>query len=281
MIKKLIVSLKNKMTKKEKEISIYILNNMKEILSLTSSEMADNIGVSQSSIIKFIKKLGFNKFGEFKIQVTKELENAKQNKDKIHNEIYLDDSLEDLSAKVFNETVKAMEDTLKIIDHKYFENVIDVIRQSHKILLIGSGMSSIVAKDLEIKLIKIRIDALHYESSHMQLMKLATMDEQDLVIAISHRGETEDVIDVIKKAKKKGIKVLSITSIEKNTVADFSDFNLKVISEENNFRSSAISSRMAQLILNDIIFLRLTQTDYEKRKKYIKESRDLIKKSDN
>ncbi|WP_410208039.1 MurR/RpiR family transcriptional regulator [Fusobacterium sp.] len=281
MIKKLIVSLKNKMTKKEKEISIYILNNMKEILSLTSSEMADNIGVSQSSIIKFIKKLGFNKFGEFKIQVTKELENAKQNKDKIHNEIYLDDSLEDLSAKVFNETVKAMEDTLKTIDHKYFENVIDVIRQSHKILLIGSGMSSIVAKDLEIKLIKIRIDALHYESSHMQLMKLATMDEQDLVIAISHRGETEDVIDVIKKAKKKGIKVLSITSIEKNTVADFSDFNLKVISEENNFRSSAISSRMAQLILNDIIFLRLTQTDYEKRKKYIKESRDLIKKSDN
>lgn len=281
MIKKLIVSLKNKMTKKEKEISIYILNNMKEILSLTSSEMADNIGVSQSSIIKFIKKLGFNKFGEFKIQVTKELENAKQNKDKIHNEIYLDDSLEDLSAKVFNETVKAMEDTLKIIDHKYFENVIDVIRQSHKILLIGSGMSSIVAKDLEIKLIKIRIDALHYESSHMQLMKLATMDEQDLVIAISHRGETEDVIDVIKKAKKKGIKVLSITSIEKNTVADLSDFNLKVISEENNFRSSAISSRMAQLILNDIIFLRLTQTDYEKRKKYIKESRDLIKKSDN
>lgn len=281
MIKKLIVSLKNKMTKKEKEISIYILNNMKEILSLTSSEMADNIGVSQSSIIKFIKKLGFNKFGEFKIQVTKELENAKQNKDKIHNEIYLDDSLEDLSAKVFNETVKAMEDTLKTIDHKYFENVIDVIRQSHKILLIGSGMSSIVAKDLEIKLIKIRIDALHYESSHMQLMKLATMDEQDLVIAISHRGETEDVIDVIKKAKKKGIKVLSITSIEKNTVADLSDFNLKVISEENNFRSSAISSRMAQLILNDIIFLRLTQTDYEKRKKYIKESRDLIKKSDN
>lgn len=281
MIKKLIVSLKNKMTKKEKEISIYILNNMKEILSLTSSEMADNIGVSQSSIIKFIKKLGFNKFGEFKIQVTKELENAKQNKDKIHNEIYLDDSLEDLSAKVFNETVKAMEDTLKIIDHKYFENVIDVIRQSHKILLIGSGMSSIVAKDLEIKLIKIRIDALHYESSHMQLMKLATMDEQDLVIAISHRGETEDVIDVIKKAKKKGIKVLSITSIEKNTVADLSDFNLKVISEENNFRSLAISSRMAQLILNDIIFLRLTQTDYEKRKKYIKESRDLIKKSDN
>ncbi|QNM15739.1 MULTISPECIES: MurR/RpiR family transcriptional regulator [Fusobacterium] len=278
MIKKLIVSLNNEMTVKEKEIANYILNNMEEILTLTSAEMGNNIGVSQSSVIKFIKKIGFNKFGEFKIQLTKELENIKQNKDKIHSEIYLDDSLEDISFKVFNETIKAMEDTLKIIDHKYFEKIIDIIKTSKKILLVGSGMSSIVAKDLEIKLIKIRIDALHYESSHMQLMKLATMDKEDLIIAISHRGETEDVIDVIKKANKKGIKVLSITSIEKNTVANLSDFNLKVISEETNFRSSAISSRMAQLILNDIIFLRLTQIDYEKRKEYIKESRDLIKK---
>ena len=272
------VSLNNEMTVKEKEIANYILNNMEEILTLTSAEMGNNIGVSQSSVIKFIKKIGFNKFGEFKIQLTKELENIKQNKDKIHSEIYLDDSLEDISFKVFNETIKAMEDTLKIIDHKYFEKIIDIIKTSKKILLVGSGMSSIVAKDLEIKLIKIRIDALHYESSHMQLMKLATMDKEDLIIAISHRGETEDVIDVIKKANKKGIKVLSITSIEKNTVANLSDFNLKVISEETNFRSSAISSRMAQLILNDIIFLRLIQIDYEKRKEYIKESRDLIKK---
>lgn len=138
-------------------------------------------------------------------------------------------------------------------------------------------MSSIVAKDLEIKFMKIKIDALHYESPHMQLMKLATMDSNDMIIAISHRGETEDVIDVIKKAKNKNIKVLSITSIEKNTVASLSDFNLKIISEENILRSSAISSRMAQLIINDIIFLRLTQKDYKNTKNYIEESRNLIK----
>ena len=138
-------------------------------------------------------------------------------------------------------------------------------------------MSSIVARDLEMKFIKINIEAVHYESSHMQLMRLATMDSKDLVIAISHRGETEDVIDVIKKAKKKNINVLSITSIGKNTVADLSNYNLRIISDENVFRSSAISSRMAQLILNDIIFLRLTQEDYEKAKNYIEESRELIK----
>lgn len=279
MIKKLILSLKETMTQKESEIAEYILENKSEILNLTSVELATKIGVGQSSIIKFIKKIGFGKYGEFKIQLSKELENEKiyKVKETIHSQIYIDDSLENVANKTLNEITKALEKTVGNIDYKYFETVIDVIKKSKKILIIGSGMSSIVARDLEMKFMKIKIEAIHYESPHMQLMRLATMDSEDLVIAISHRGETEDVIDVVKKAKKKNIKVLSITSIEKNTVASLSDYNLKIISDENIFRSSAISSRMAQLILNDIIFLRLTQEDYATTKNYIEESRELIK----
>jgi RpiR family murPQ operon transcriptional repressor len=279
MIKKLILSFKGKLTIKEKEIAEYILENMSEILKMTSAELAKRAGVGQSSVIKFIKKIGFNKYGDFKIQLSKELENEKiyKIKETIHSQIYTDDSLEDIATKTLNEITKALEKTIGNIDYEYFETVIELIKKSKKILIIGSGMSSIVARDLEMKFIKINIEAVHYESSHMQLMRLATMDSKDLVIAISHRGETEDVIDVIKKAKKKNINVLSITSIGKNTVADLSNYNLRIISDENVFRSSAISSRMAQLILNDIIFLRLTQEDYEKAKNYIEESRELIK----
>ena len=279
MIKKLILSFNDKLTIKEKEIAEYILENMNEILKMTSAELAKRAGVGQSSVIKFIKKIGFNKYGDFKIQLSKELENEKiyKIKETIHSQIYVDDSLENIATKTLNEITKALEKTIGNIDYRYFETVIELIKKSKKILIIGSGMSSIVARDLEMKFIKINIEAVHYESSHMQLMRLATMDSKDLVIAISHRGETEDVIDVIKKAKKKNINVLSITSIGKNTVSDLSDYNLKIISDENIFRSSAISSRMAQLILNDIIFLRLTQEDYEKAKNYIEESRELIK----
>lgn len=279
MIKKLIISLKEKMTTKENEIAKYILENKNEILKLTSAELAARIGVGQSSIIKFIKKIGFNKYGDFKIQLSKELENEKiyKTKEAIHNQIYTDDSLENIATKTLNEITKALEKTVGNIDYKHFDSVIELIKKSKRILIIGSGMSSIVARDLEMKFMKIKIEAIHYESSHMQLMKLATMDKEDLLIAISHRGETEDVIDVIKKAKKKNITIFSITSIGKNTVADLSDYNLKIISDENIFRSSAISSRMAQLILNDIIFLRLTQENYEKNKNYIEESRELIK----
>lgn len=279
MIKKLILSFNDKLTIKEKEIAEYILENMNEVLKMTSAELAKRAGVGQSSVIKFIKKIGFNKYGYFKIQLSKELENEKiyKIKETIHSQIYVDDSLENIATKTLNEITKALEKTIGNIDYRYFETVIELIKKSKKILIIGSGMSSIVARDLEMKFIKINIEAVHYESSHMQLMRLATMDSKDLVIAISHRGETEDVIDVIKKAKKKNINVLSITSIGKNTVSDLSNYNLKIISDENIFRSSAISSRMAQLILNDIIFLRLTQEDYEKAKNYIEESRELIK----
>ena len=107
MIKKLILSFKGKLTIKEKEIAEYILENMSEILKMTSAELAKRAGVGQSSVIKFIKKIGFNKYGDFKIQLSKELENEKiyKIKETIHSQIYTDDSLEDIATKTDRKSV--------------------------------------------------------------------------------------------------------------------------------------------------------------------------------
>ena len=73
-----------------------------------------------------------------------------------------------------------------------------------------------------------------------------------------------------------GICVISITSIGKNTISSLSDYNLGVVSKESVLRSSAISSRMAQMIILDSIFLRLMQKDYKNVKKYIDKSKKIV-----
>ena len=123
---------------------------------------------------------------------------------------------------------------------------------------------------------KIKIDTVHYESKQMQLMKLSTMDVNDLIIAISHRGETQEILDVVGIAKEMNICVISITSIGKNTLSSLSDYNIGVVSKESILRSSAISSRMAQMIILDSIFLRLMQKDYKKVKEYIDRSKKIV-----
>lgn len=266
-----------KLTEKEQQIGNYILENKKNIINLTSTQLGEKIGSSQSSIIKFIKKIGFNKFSDFKIQLGKDLENKKNSKtENFHSSLTLEDSFEEIAHKVLNSDIYALEKTIYSQNFENLEEIVQKIKNSKRILIIGTGMSSIVAQDLELKLMKIKIDAKHYQSTQMQLMNLATLSEEDLVIAISHRGETEEVIKVINKANELGIDTISITTIESNTVSKLSKYNLKTISEETIFRSSAISSRMAQLILIDILFLRLVQENYQETKEYIDKSKKIV-----
>ncbi len=277
MIENIIKSLENNLSESEKMIAMYVIKNKKIIGEITSTELAKKIGVSQSSIIKFIKKIGFSGYVAFKLQLERDLGHKKSLlKNKIHSEIDLEDSLEEVTKKTLAETVEALNTTVAVIDYKNFETIIEKIRESGRILIIGTGMSSIVARDLELKLMKIKIDTVHYESKQMQLMKLSTMDVNDLIIAISHRGETQEILDVVGIAKEMNICVISITSIGKNTLSSLSDYNIGVVSKESILRSSAISSRMAQMIILDSIFLRLMQKDYKKVKEYIDRSKKIV-----
>lgn len=277
MIENIIKSMENCFSDSERTIGTYIVKNKEKIGEITSTELAKKVGVSQSSIIKFIKKIGFTGYVAFKLQLERDLENKKKlSENKIHSDIDLEDSLEEVTKKTLAETIEALNSTVGVIDYKNFETIIEKIRESDRILIIGAGMSSIVARDLELKLMKIKMDTVHYESKQMQLMKLSTMNEKDLVIAISHRGETQEIIDVAKIAKDMNICVISITSVGKNTLSSLSDYNIGVVSKESIFRSSAISSRMAQMIILDSIFLRLIQKDYRKVKEYIDKSKKIV-----
>lgn len=282
MIENIINKNENKLSNTEKIIGEYIKKNKNKIGEMNSTELGETVGVSQSTIVKFVKKLEFTGFSQFKIFLIKNAENKKQeNQEKIHGEINLEDKLEVVTLKALNENIDALKDTVNNLDFKEFDRIIEKIRRSNKILIVGSGMSSIVARDLELKLMKIKIDAVHYESEQMQLMKLSTMGENDLVIAISHRGETKEVIDVLKESKKIGVKILAITSKGINKVSELCDYKIGTISGEGLSRSTAISSRMAQLIILDSIFLRLVQKDYAKAKKYIDKSKEIVENAKN
>lgn len=275
MIQTIIKNIMNTLTDKEKQIGKYILNFPKETSSYTSEELAKKVGVSQSSIIKFIKKLGYKGFIKFKIELNKEI--ALNNSDeKLYTEITVKDSLKEIGDKILYENVSSLTDTISAINYEVLEKVIDLLDSSRKILIIGSGMSSIVSKDLELKLIKLGKIAYHPENTQMQLMHLSTMEKGDTLIAISHTGETKEIIEVVTHAKNRALKIITLTTFSKNTLSLLGEYNLFTISRESMLRTAAISSRMAQMILIDLIFLGLMQRNFNEVKNYIETSREIV-----
>ena len=96
----------------------------------------------------------------------------------------------------------------------------------------------------------------------MQLSTAAHIETEDVAIAISYAGKTKEVYSALSKAKEKGAKCISITKYGSNPISSIADIKLQVPSIEKDLRVGAISSRIAQLTLIDILFIGVAKDNF-------------------
>lgn len=278
-IKFLINDFYDKLSKTEKKIADYILKHIEEIKEFTSAELANNAQVGQSSVIKFIKKIGFQGFTDFKIKLSEELASQKAMKPLfLHNNISSADTIYEATKKIAYSHINSIEETTSRISYNHLNKVIDLLEGSKKVVIVGVGASSLVGKDFQHKLTKVGKLVLHDLDPHVQITQAVTADSDDLILAISHSGETKVVIEAIIAGRKNGAGIVSITGSKNNSISALSDISLYTVAVEDFLRSSALSSRIAQLTLIDALFIGLIKRDHVKLMDYITESSSVLRK---
>ncbi|QNM15871.1 MurR/RpiR family transcriptional regulator [Fusobacterium hominis] len=252
-------TMKNQLTSIEKRIAEYILKDPEAIKNLNTYQVAKNCKASQASIVRFAKKLGFKGFPDFKLSLSQDIGNrkAESHVNIIHEEIKPEDSFEIVGKKVAHANITAVNNTYEITDFKELENAVKVIAQADKIMVVGVGFSGIVAKDFYYKLLELGKHAIMENDTHTQLSCLSSMGKNDLLFVISHSGKTVQMYDIAKVAKDRGIKIISMTSIVPNPISDLADIKLGTVEMKNNFRSTALSPRISQLTVVDMIYIKL------------------------
>lgn len=252
-------TMKNQLTSIEKRIAEYILKDPEAIKNLNTYQVAKNCKASQASIVRFAKKLGFKGFPDFKLSLSQDIGNRKAEShiNIIHEEIKPEDSFEIVGKKVAHANITAVNNTYEITDFKELENAVKAIAQADKIMVVGVGFSGIVAKDFYYKLLELGKHAIMENDTHTQLSCLSSMGKNDLLFVISHSGKTVQMYDIAKVAKDRGIKIISMTSIVPNPISDLADIKLGTVEMKNNFRSTALSPRISQLTVVDMIYIKL------------------------
>ncbi|MCQ8211077.1 MurR/RpiR family transcriptional regulator [Cetobacterium somerae] len=267
-------------TKNEKKISYYLLENIDEIKVLNTYDLAVKCDVSQASIVRFAKKLGFKGFPEFKIALAGDL--AMKNNEKeiqiIYDEIRVDDTTEVLAKKVVYENIKSVEDTYKVLNFQEIEKAVESIEKADRIFLLGAGFSGIIARDFQYKLWELGKNVIFETDQHIQLTNASTAKKGDLVFVISYSGQTLDIYQTILEFKERGVTVITLTKFATNPIKDIGNIALSTIVEKSNLRSTSLSSRMAQLTVIDILYVKLIQRDREKANKFIGDAVESVKK---
>lgn len=238
----------------EESIIEYILAKPEETSRLTIHELAEKTFTSPSSIIRLCKKNGYTGYKEFIKELIYEQAIRENYKEKLITDLTRTDDTEDIIFKVTHKNILSLEETQLMLDSKIIEACIQALRNCERLYIFGIGASQIVAQDAKLKFTRINKMALVSEDSHTQIVYARTMTEKDLAIVISYSGRTDEMVRCARTAKKNGATVISITKVGSSPISDLADYSLYVASNEFSFRSGAMSSRIAQLNLIDILY---------------------------
>ncbi len=270
--------MQSELTAKEKKISKYILQHLDKIVYMNTYQIADKCKVSQASVVRFAKKLGYSGFPEFKISFGRDMgrRDVEEKINFIYEDIQETDELDDLIKKIAYANSNIIQDTYSILDTNTVKEAVEIIKNARKIFILGAGYSGIVAKDFHYKLGELGMNSICEADYHIQLASISTLNENDVVFVISQGGKTVDIYNLVKEAKKRKAKIISVTQMSSNPIRDLADIKISTIMEKNNFRSTALSSRIAQLTIIDIIYVALITENKELAEKYIGDAMKLV-----
>jgi DNA-binding MurR/RpiR family transcriptional regulator len=266
-------ALYNSLRKSEKKVADYIQAHPDEVILSSITNLAEKVGVSEASIIRLCKVMGYVGFQELKINIAKTIiEPTKY----IHEEINDQDTINEKIKKVFVANIKALEDTLNVLNPYHVEQSIKALANAKRIEFYGLGGSGSVALDAQHKFFKYGTPCLAYVDSHMQIMSAATLGKGDVVIGISHSGSTKDLIDSLSVASKAGATTICITSSINSPITKVSDYTLLVLAKEVAYKTEPMTSRIAQLSIIDTLSIGVALERKEKVLKNIDKTRQAL-----
>lgn len=263
----------------EKKVADYILGAMDKIDRMSLVELSDNAKVSQPTIIRFVKALGYSGFKEFKYEVVAQL-GKERKQDQGMEAMYgypikADDSLDKLPSKTIAKTMKMMEDSLKCISLDSYKEVIELITKANMIDIYGVENSSTTVSDLTTKLLYLGLNARSFQDIYLQRICASNLSEQDVAIGISYSGCSKDTVDIMKTAKKSGARTIIITNFKDTLISKYADVVL-CTTHEKLLYGDAIFSRASQLALVDMIYMGIILSDYDRYIKKLDKNSRLI-----
>ncbi|MDF2986422.1 MAG: RpiR4 [Eubacterium sp.] len=244
-------SLYSSFSKIEKKIADYIFLHEIEIIYMSITEFSENCEVSETSIVRFCRKINLKGYQEFKLVLARECVNPQEN---LHEKIHGDDNIEEIINKITVANIEAIKNTSKILSTAAMEKAINAILAADRIDIYGVGASAFTAGDAKYKFMRIGIKCESFSDPHLQNMSAVNLDAKSVAIGISFSGSTKDTVDSLALAKKAGAFTIAITNYEKSPITKYANAILLTSAEETPLRSGALTSKIAQLQVLDIFY---------------------------
>lgn len=269
-------SIFDQLSNAERNAAQYFLNNANSIFDKPIAVLAKESQTTQAAWVRFCKSLGFKGLKELKksffVQIQMPASENTYENYTVYSDINGYKSVEEISTNVMQSGICAITDTVKLIDSATMEKAAKSIMKAHSVKLFGVSASALVAEDFYYKLLRIGKNACFSKDSHVQLTYAANISPADAAVIISHSGATAEIIEILDTVKKRGAVGIAVTRFSKKNYLNNADIILYSSAPEIYRRSGAMSSRIAQLTVIDVLFSTIAHQNYRAIEKNLEQS---------
>jgi DNA-binding MurR/RpiR family transcriptional regulator len=236
----------------ERRVADYIEKNSERAPYHSVHEVARAGRVSVASVSRFVRKLGFEDFREFKLELARETSGVVPG---LFKAITPADSDTEIARKVFLGDIKSLEDTLKMLSVGELSETAAAICRCRRLVLFGIGGSGYVAYDAALRLSYLDIQAEAYVDASQIILQALRLGRRDVALGISHSGRSAITVEAVRLAREKGAMTVGISNYPRSPLREACRIFFCTSFPENRVKVAAISSRVAQLCILDALYL--------------------------
>lgn len=242
----------------EKLVAKYLLDNPDSIRNITLLILAQETGSSDTSIIRFCRRLGYDGFSSFKQSF---MEAAVDENKTITQEIYSEDSMIDILNKVFKHNIETLNNTLALVSEDY-SKALEALLKAKSVHFFGVGDAYIVANLAYMKFSRLGYGGSAHSDVTLQLITASLLSENDVALAISYSGASDNIVKAMKVAKDAGATTICITQMNKSPLLKYTDINLFISTSDLTVGKDIVSRRVADQAIIEALYLGvLTKTE--------------------
>ncbi|MBQ3927723.1 MAG: MurR/RpiR family transcriptional regulator [Clostridia bacterium] len=237
-----IESKKKDMSKGQRQIADFILNNYEQAAYMTTVNLGRSARVSESSVVRFAHFMGYSGYPKFHQALQETVRNRLTAFQRVAvSNLLIGDS--EVLEKVLISDQQKIKQTLDETKRESFNRVVNMLVEAKTVYVIGVRASSMLAQflTLNLRMIFNNVRAIDVSSGGDVFEQLLPMEKGDLLFAISFPRYSSRVVKAVKYAQQAGVTVVSLTDNPMSPIAKGADEVLYAQSDMASFVDSLVA----------------------------------------
>jgi len=199
-------------SKGQQQITNYIINNYDKAAFMTAAALGQATNVSESTVVRFAIRLGYNGYRELQNDLQKLIKNKLTTIQRLNISKQDYTSLSQIISKTMKRDMSNIKTAIQEIDEDAFRQSIELVLKAKRIYIVGLRSSYFLAGYLNFYLNflfdNVKLIEFGPNDIFEQLLKLSS---EDVIIVITYPRYSKKIVEVSQYAKKKGSKIITIT----------------------------------------------------------------------